>query len=221
MKVTAGFFSVFVAVGFFLSFPSPLAAQYAVQVSAPTLIIDKFVARPSGQTKGDSVSLEYVDNLGTADFKFKPGDEVSFQLKVKNATNQKLESVTIEDFLPPSLEPLEGPGSYDDKNRVITIDAGSFNVGEEKFYFIKMRVIPQERLPADKGLLCEINKAVAKSGAITDDDVAQFCIEKEVLKVVKVPAAGPEMGMLMLAGNGGLLMVGIYIALQSKKLLDK
>lgn len=219
MNVARGFILGLIAGGILL-FPFPVSAQYTVQVSAPSIIIDKLVGRPSGQTKGGSASLEYVDNLGTADFKFKPGDEVSFQLKVKNATNQTLDSITIQDFLPPSLEPLEGPGNYDDKSRVITIDAGSFAINEEKFYLIKMRVISQDKLPADKGLLCELNKAVAKSGSITDDDVAQFCIEKQVVGVKTVPSAGPEMGIIILIGEGGMVLTGLYLT-QKKRLTGK
>jgi len=184
-------------------------AQYTTQVSAPSLIIDKMIGIPASQTKGGTLS--YVDNLGTADHKFKPGDEVSFQLKVRNATDKKLDTITIQDILPPSLNPLEGPGTYNDKNRTIDIDAGSFAVNEEKIFIIKMSVISQEKLPADKGLFCEINKAVAKGGDLLDDDVSQFCIEKEVVGVQKVPSAGPEMGLLIAGGEMALLFIGLRL----------
>lgn len=220
MKLTNGifyiFFFIFYILLYFIYLPFSFA-QYTTQVSAPSLIIDKMVGIPANQTKGGS--LTYVDNLGTADYKFKPGDEVSFQLKVRNATDKKLDTITIQDIIPPSLNPLEGPGTYNDKNRVITIDAGNFEVNEEKFYIVKMRVISQEKLPSDKGLFCEINKAVAKSGDLSDDDVAQFCVEKEVIGVKKVPSAGPEMGMLFLSGELILLATGIYCKTRIKKSL--
>lgn len=211
MKLTDGiffiFFFIFYILLYFIYLPFSFA-QYTTQVSAPSLIIDKMVGIPSNQTKGGS--LAYVDNLGTADHKFKPGDEVSFQLKVRNATDKKLDTIIIQDSISPSLNPLEGPGTYDDKNRVITIDAGNFAVNEEKFYIVKMRVISQEKLPSDKGLFCEINKAIAKSGNLSDDDATQFCIEKEVINVRKVPSAGPEMGLLITGGELTLLIIGLY-----------
>lgn len=211
MKLKQDFFYIFFFIFLYFVYIPSSFAQYIAQVSTSSLIIDKMVGIPANQTKGRG-SLAYVDNLGTADHKFKPLDEVSFQLKVKNATDKKLGAITIQDSIPPSLDPLEGPGTYDDKKRMITIDAGSFAVNEEKFYIVKMRVISQEKLPAHKGLFCEINKAVAKSGDLSDDDVTQFCIEKEVVGVQKVPSAGPEMGMWLLGGTLTLFVVGIYIS---------
>lgn len=193
----------------FLSLIKTTSAQYAAAVAAPTILIEKKVGRPADQSKG-GISLEYVDNLGTSDYKFKPGQDVFFQLSVKNGTGQTLSSVTVRDTVPVHLEPVEGPGSYDEKTKVITIDIGSFAHNEEKIYTLKMRVAPQNQLPGDKGLFCLLNKAEVKADTVSDEDTAQFCIEKEVVGVKKVPSAGPAFGSLLLAGELGLLTVGLF-----------
>lgn len=196
MKLTMRFTLISIIVILYLFFIQAAFAQYTVQVSAPTLIIDKLVGRPSAQTKGGA--LEYVDNLGTADHKFKPGDEVSFQLKVKNATDRKLENVTVQDFLPLSLDPIEGPGSFDEKSKTITINAGAFTVNEEKIYTLKMQVFSQDKLPDNQGLFCIINKAEAKVNDTTIDiDTSQLCIEKQVVNAIQTTSVGPYQKPIM------------------------
>lgn len=167
------------------------------------------VGIPSSQTKGGTLS--YVDNLGTADYKFKPGDEVSFQLKVKNTANTVLQNVTVKDFVPAYLAPIEGPGSFDEKSKMITFSAGDFAINKEKTYTLKMRIIQQNQLPQDKGLFCIINKATAETGNATDEDTVQLCIEKQVIGVEKVPSAGPTIGVFFLPLAAALLSGGIYL----------
>lgn len=198
--------------------PGSVLAQYLAAVAAPTVTIDKLIGKPGLSTKGGA-SLEYVDNLGMSDFRFKPRDDVFFQLKVKNSTDQKLENITIQDFIPPSLDPIEGPGSFDEKSRIVTISVGAFAINEEKIYTLKMRVFPQDKLPSDKGLFCEINKAEVRTDKLSDDDTSQFCVEKQVTGVQKVPSAGPEAGLLLTFGEGALLGVGIYLANRAGKRL--
>ncbi len=74
-----------------------------------------------------------------------------------------------------------------------------------------MRVIPQNLLPQDKGLLCIINKATAESGNAIDDDTTQLCIEKQVIGVAQVPSAGPEMGIVFFSVEILLLSTGVYL----------
>jgi uncharacterized repeat protein (TIGR01451 family) len=191
----------------------PASAQYGPYgpAGALTILIDKTVGKPTGQTKGGVSSLNYVDNLSVTDYKFKPGQEIFFQLKVKNTSGVSLSNVTVKDYVPSYLEPIEGPGNFDEGSRIITISAGNFSVDEEKVYVMKMKIFSQDKLPADKGLFCLVNKADASTGGTYDDDTSQFCIEKEVLAAAKVPSAGPEMGLLLISAELAALGAGIYL----------
>lgn len=179
--------------------------QYGQPSPSYQILIDKMVAKPNTD--------QYVDNLSVSDPRFAPNQDIWFQIKVKNTSNQTLTNVKVRDYVPSYLEPLEGPGTWDSNMRIISWNAGDFAVDEEKVYFLKMRVYSTENLPSDKGLFCLVNKSDARNENTYDEDTAQFCIEKEVVGVSKVPSAGPEFGLLLLAGN----ILGLGLGLKLKK----
>jgi uncharacterized repeat protein (TIGR01451 family) len=194
--------------------PSSAQAQYGQPAPVQTILIDKMVAKPYIQTKGGVVDTQYVDNLTPSDPRFSPGQEVMFKLKVKNTSGVTLNNVTVKDYVPAYIDPVEGPGTYDSTSRVIAWDAGSFAPGEEKTYFIKMRLLSQDKMPANKGLFCLTNKGQVYNGYASDDDSAQFCVEKMVVATTKgglvttTPKSGPEAGILLLGAQGILMGVG-------------
>jgi len=186
--------------------------QYGGCLPSQSILIDKMVGR-SYINKGGIVTYEYVDNMSAGDPRFTPGAIVMFQLRVKNTSNTTLTNVTVKDYVPSYLVPIEGPGAYDTSTRIITFNAGDFNPDQEKVYFIKMQILPQNQLPADKGLFCEINKAVAYNDNVSDEDTAQFCIEKQVTGVVTTPSAGPDLAIAIV----GINILGGAIGLWLKK----
>ena len=121
-----------------------------------SIMVDKMVGKPVAN-KGDS-NGDYVDNLSPSDPRFVPGQEVFFKIKVKNTSDIKLKSVTVNDVL---------------------------------------------------------NKAEAFDGDVSDEDTAQFCVEKEVMGVTAVPSAGPEQGVALLLGQFSLLGLGILLKRKS------
>lgn len=187
--------------------------QYGQPSPSYSILIDKMVGKPY-QTKGGVRDVEYVDNLSPSDPRFSPNQEVYFKIKVKNTSTSDITNVTVKDYVPLYLTPIEGPGTWDANTRIISWNAGDFRVDEEKIYYIKMAVNSQNQLPADKGLFCVVNKAEALSDEANDDDTAQLCIEKQVIGVVKVPSAGPEMGVVLILSN--LLTAGVGVCLKRK-----
>jgi uncharacterized repeat protein (TIGR01451 family) len=171
--------------------------QYGVPAPAEALIIDKTVGKPS-QTKGGVTSLEFVDNLSPADPRFHPGEQVVFRLRVKNISSSQINNVGIIDFLPSFIEPVEIPGSFNSNNRTINFSAGNFAPNEEKLFFLTTKVVAVESLPADKDLICLINRARVFTAGDPDEDTARFCIEKQPGAVVPsaMPAAGVESGLI-------------------------
>lgn len=188
--------------------------QYGSGQPSHKILIDKFVGKPT-TTKGGNVEANYVDNYSASDTRFKPEDVVLFKLKVKNTSNEKLTGVTVKDTLPGYVEALEGPGSYDANSKTITFNVGDLNAGEEKVYYLKTRVFKQNQLPADKGVMCLVNKAEVYNNKVRDEDTAQFCVEKTVTPGTTVPKAGPEMGLALMAGNAVALAAGILLKKRS------
>lgn len=192
--------------------------QYGSPSPSLSILIDKKVSTPNpATTKGGAVSYNYVDNLTPADPRFKPGAAVMFQLRVKNTSTVTLNDVIVKDFVPSYLEPIEGFGSWDASSRMISMNAGTFAPGEEKIYYVKMQLYGQAQLPADKGLFCLTNRAQAANNNVSDEDTAQFCVEKEVVGATEAPKAGPEAGLLILGANTVLAGLGISLKKLTRK----
>lgn len=207
------FFSLTVIYFFLTTAVNAQYGQYNPPPPSQSILIDKWVAKPTGQTKGGVTDYEYVDNLSPTDPRFSAQQYVMFRLKVKNTSSVSLYNVTVKDYVPAYLFPAEGPGNYDSTNRTVVFSAGDFAPDEEKWYYLKMQIVPVNQMPNDKGLFCVTNKAQAYNDKVSDDDTAQLCIEKQVVVIPgkPVPQAGPEMGILLMTGQLGLLALGFKI----------
>ena len=167
------------------------------------MFIDKMVQIPG--------TSNYVDNLSISDPRYKPSEYVYFKLTIKNTSTTQIGEVSVKDYVPSYLTPIEGPGTFDSASRVITFNAGYFAVNEQKTYYFKMQINSQANLPADQSIIAVTNKAQAWSNDMTDDDSSQLFIEKQVATPPKVPSAGPEMGLLLFTGELFALGTGIYM----------
>lgn len=216
MKRLSNFLGIIISILFLLSTVKPIVAdygqygQYGGSTPSQNILIEKMVGKPN-TTKGKTV--EYVNNLSPADPRYVPNQEVYFKIRVKNTSTVKLTNITIKDIVPNYIEPLTGPGTFDRNSMKITFSAGDFDPDQEKTFYVTMQVLSQDKLPADKGLFCLVNKAEANGSNAFDSSSSQFCVEKQVAGVTQVPKAGPEMGILLL----GLNITGIGIGLALKK----
>ncbi|MCS7093233.1 MAG: DUF11 domain-containing protein [Patescibacteria group bacterium] len=214
-------FSVAILILFFgiLVLPRRLNAsygQYGQPGPAYAIIVDKTVGWPG--TSDDPRSYKYVDNLTVSDPRFKPDQVVFFRIKIKNVSSTRLVGMEVRDTLPPFLEPLTFPGSYNQKTREIVWNAGDFNVNEEKIFYLKTKIVPQLSLPVDKGVLCVTNFVKATSANAYDDDTSHLCLEKLVTApVTKIPDAGPAMTIGILLSS---ILTGTFGYYLRKKIID-
>lgn len=185
--------------------------QYGQPAPVESILVDKQVSKPAFKTKGGTLQYEYVDNLTPSDVRFQPGMDIYFKVRVKNTSNITLNNVMVTDKVPSYLEPIEGPGTFDAVNRTITFNAGTFQPDGEKIFYFKMQWFAQDKLPADRGLICTSNYVRAYTANASDDDTTQACVEKQVLAVKVAPKAGPEMNILLLAGQLGMLGIGLKL----------
>lgn len=171
--------------------------QYAgeVCVRIGNLEVDKKVWDPKNQ--------RFVDNLNATDHKFAPGEEVVFQIRVKNVGDADFDKVTFTDTLPSFLELSSGS---------LSADLGSLKVGETKEVEIKARVKGRDFLPSEPTVICEVNIAEARAGEETQKDTAQICVSKKPVEAVVLPVTGPEdfsliLSLCLVAGVSGVALV--------------
>jgi uncharacterized repeat protein (TIGR01451 family) len=200
----------------FLLVALPVSAQYDTPSTSTAILVDKLVGVPHS-TKGGTTDYTYVDNLTSGDYRFNPEAYVFFRIRVKNTSNTQLDNVVVSDFGPQYVQMFSDPGTVD--GNTLSINVGTLKAQEEKVYVVKGRVTQQSQMPADQGVICVTNKAHAASGSVTDDDTAQFCIEKSVTTTkggvpATVPQAGAADGILITTMASAMA----YLGLKFKKL---
>ncbi len=200
-------FNLFFILIIFLGFSTPVFSQYG-QYGQPSpsyaIIVDKFVGKPIGEEK-----VEYVDNLSFSEYRFSPRDFVYFKVIVKNTSTVGLSDLKFVEHLPPYVHFVSGPGVYDKNTNSIYFTIPFLEPDETKTFYFSFRIFSQDELPKDKGVVCMTNKARVEIGNVSDEDSSQFCVEKVVLGVEKVPKAGAELALFFIASFGiGLAGIG-------------
>lgn len=145
----------------------------------PQISINKLVKRPDNS--------DFVDNLGINEAKYKANQNVAFRITVTNIGNKDLTNVQVKDVLPDFVTFVSGNGDFntDDKTLSFTID--SLKTGKSKSFDVVVKVVSNDTLPNDQGIVCVTNHTEATAEDQNVDDNAQFCIEKPTLGIATVP----------------------------------
>lgn len=155
----------------------------------------------------DPDSKTFVDNLGLSSKRFRPSDEITFKIEVKNVGDATFNKVTVTDTLPSRLELVSGS---------LTFDLTNLTAGQTESRDIKVRVVSADRFPSDQSVICDVNTAGARSDTNESDrDTAQVCLEK-VAGQVTLPKAGPQGWFLTLLLSTIAGATGIYLTKFSK-----
>jgi len=143
--------------------------------------IDKKVKNPTNDS--------FTDNLGTNDYKFAPGEEVVFKVRVKNIAEIDFVKVKITDSLPDYLVLTEGELEKELEN---------LKPDQAYEFEIKTKVVEADKLPSNQGIYCVVNRAKVIADDQENQDTAQLCLETKVLGASTQPEAGTN--PLVLAG---------------------
>mgnify|MGYP001570460936 CR=1 FL=1 len=152
--------------------------QINKEVFNPNSKVNKFV---------DNITLENPDTR----FAFAPGEEVKFRLKIKNTGDNVLNKVTVADTLPSFLEQADGQ---------FTFDITDLQPGQTVERELKARVVAVNKLANDKTMFCDVNRAEAVSGSMSDRDTSNVCAEKKAPG--ELPKAGATDTFAVLASSG-------------------
>ncbi|MEI7652807.1 MAG: hypothetical protein WCJ70_00815 [bacterium] len=205
---------------------SPLnvfAQSYGNTPNTPSycLNVDQMVSNPA-VTK----TIEYIDNISPSDTKYQANSTFVARMKIKNVSNVVVPAVKVTNTIPQYVYYFAGPGSLSQDGRVLTIDAGDLQAGEEKYFYVTYKTANADQLPADKSMVFVSNLISAQGSSCNrDEDAAQIGIEKliitkggvnpiyqEQLQAVKTaPKAGPEMGVALLGLNALVGSVGYFL----------
>lgn len=147
----------------------------------------------------DPKEAQYVDNLGITSYRFSPGEEIIFKLKIKNVGDEKFDKVYVTDTLPSFLNLSSGDLSFE----ITDLDPDE-TVERE----IKAKVVSDNRF--DKETICDVNTAEVKHDDEHDKDTAQVCASKKVLGLSVSPNTGADnrelalilLGMGVIGGMG-------------------
>lgn len=193
---------------------SVYAQNYQYVTPQPSQIaINKLVKNPSTNV--------FVDNLGFNDPRLSPGQEVTFQIQVKNTGAQNLTNLTVKDQLPNFVDFVAGPGNFDNNSKVLTFTIDSLNVNETKTFEVKVKVRNSDQVPSNQ-VTCVANMAEVTKDNLSAQDSAQFCFETTISKggvptgpvlpgVTTLPKTGVADTVGMLAIALGSLLVAIKI----------
>lgn len=149
----------------------------------------------------------FVDNMSLTDYKFAPGEEITFKLKIKNVGDETFDRVYVKDSLPDYLELISGELEFEINDLVV-------DETEEREF--KAKVVSTDKLPKDKTVICVVNTAEAWSGDERDKDTAQVCLEKKVLGVKALPSTGPKNWLIALFSPLIAGLIGIYLIKSNK-----
>ena len=163
------------------------------------LLLDKKVWDPKNG--------EFKDNLVgvSADiYKFAPGEEITFRLKIKNVGDEKFDKVYVKDTLPDYFELVSGDLEFE----IVDLDPD-----EEVEREFKIKVKSEENIP-NESPICDTNttnRAKAWSGDEVDEDTSQVCIARKVL-AAELPPTGPQntillLGFSLLSGLTGISLI--------------
>jgi uncharacterized repeat protein (TIGR01451 family) len=151
----------------------------------------------------DPTSEKFVDNLDVTDHNFASGEEVAFQLRIKNTGDASFSKVEVKDTLPSFLSLVSGELSFE----ISELDSGETEIRD-----IKARVKDASQWPDDRSVICDVNQAQAKADNESAKDTAKLCVSQKLIKVKVLPVTGPEklpwlLSFALIGGLTGLALI--------------
>lgn len=176
-----------------------------VCVTTGQLQIDKEIYDPQNK--------KYVDNLGINDYRFSPGELISFRLSIKNVGDATLGNVAVSD--------TPQAGFLDLATGALNFNLTNLAPGETRQQELRFKVVDASKFPQNN-VICIVNAAEANADNSHDRDTSQICLERKVLAVEtkgglpqalpkELPKTGPEGLLLGLVGSVAGLVTGMRL----------
>lgn len=186
-------------------------AEYVTPTPAPysQLNVDKKILNPQNNN--------WADNLNVSDFQFLPGQEVKFNIEVRNNGQVKLENIYVEDKFPDFVEFVSGTGNYDKTRHILSWNTDKLEAGEAKNFEIRVKIKNKEHLPMN-GSSCITNFVKAQKDNLYDQDNAVFCFQTKILgTTTELPKTGPSAFNILLSSSVLFSLLALGLATRQAK----
>lgn len=144
-------------------------------VSSSNISTNKTVLNPE--------TNKMVDSLSINDPKYQPGFITTFQITIKNTGNADISKINVNDIFPQYINFSAGPGNFDNDTKTLSFEVDNLKPNESKTFTIMGRVANDAQIPLNQGVVCVVNRAIAKNmdnpSEIAQDN-SRLCIEKKV-----------------------------------------
>ena len=158
---------------------------------------------------------QWWDNIGSGDYTFKAGNEVKFELRIKNTGDTHIDHLTVRDVLPSYISWVSG-GTYFISTRTAEFGIDDLDAGETKTVALFAKVNNSSDIPS--GTTCVVNKGEVFKDDTRDTDTSTFCMKKgegKVLGVTTLPSTGVNFPVTLVIELSALAAMGaayIYTA---------
>lgn len=198
------------------------------------LSVVKMVQKPDG--------TDYVKNLSINDPKFNPGQNVTFQITVKNNGTADINNIVVNDTFPQYMSFVSGPSNstFNTNNNVLNFKISKLTPGQNQIFTIVGQTSADSSYPSDKTIICVTNQVQVTENSLNSQDSSQFCIQRENITPIPTstvsyvtttptpqvmqtttatttPSTGAEMFAWLALIPGGIS--GVFIRKLSKKLI--
>jgi len=186
----------------FLSLPSEAKAKTCHTVYGGTyngdevcesgvVDVDKSIWKPEVKKDNQVIFGKFVPTLDSSEYTFKPGEEVLFELVVKNSSDIKLDKIILRDILPLYVEFVSAEGGKV-HDRTVEFEEAGLESGKTFTKTIKTKVVDNP----PTGITCVTNKAevYAPEDDSSKTDTTSFCISHGEGDKRVLGATSPEMG---------------------------
>ncbi|NMC36622.1 hypothetical protein GYA49_06305 [Candidatus Beckwithbacteria bacterium] len=171
--------------------------------------LDKVVWNPSED--------KWQDNIDSSTYLFKDGQEVKFELRVKNTGDRKIHEITLRDIFPSYLNWTSG-GSWLSDSQKSEFKIYDLEAGSTVTKTVYAKFVGKDDLPS--GITCVTNKGeVYTKHDGSDTDTSTICVSREakVLGVTTLPATGPNVPVILVAELAALTGLGFAYLKVAKK----
>lgn len=134
----------------------------------------------ANKTVQDPVTKAFLNNLTITSNRFGPGQIVTFKITITNTGNVQMGTVDIKDLFPQFLTFVSGPGTFNSSTNTLSFQTTNLNPNESRDFIITGKILDQNHLPSDPGVICLTNQVIAASDSSNAQDTSQFCIEKQI-----------------------------------------
>ncbi len=168
----------------------------------PTLAHAQYV---SSQAQPNS-QLAVNKSVKNAQANYLPGQNLTFNIEVRNTGQTTLNNIQVKDTLPDAIDWVSGPGNFDRNSRTLNVTVDQLGAGQSRNIEFTAKIKDNQTMNT-----CITNVAQARVNELFAQGTAVFCIQTQVLGTTSVlPKTGPMDATFVAIGSLTSLFMSAY-----------